>query len=126
MSLFGRIISDNERKDKMNPELLPCPICGKEAYFDKTVYKDVGYVYCMDLCVKQGRLMTRERAIKAWNTRSTTKPLDEVKIKGILLEADLEFHKQPMVDDEYSEFLGFLAKSIITAYESGELDKEEK
>lgn len=35
-------------------------------------------------------------------------------IKKTLLEADLEFYKQPTVDDEYSDFLAFLAKSIYT------------
>lgn len=41
--------------------------------------------------------------------------VDEVEAKDCLLKADLEYHKQPCVDDGFSEWLSSLATALSTA-----------
>lgn len=52
------------------PELYPCPCCGGEAYFEKSLY---GCRYVRVLCSKCGLSITwrknAEHAAKAWNNR---------------------------------------------------------
>lgn len=52
----------------MENELLPCPFCGGEA----AIYEEIlgGYIVQCHECCGQIGIMTKERAIAAWNTRA--------------------------------------------------------
>lgn len=54
------------------PEIKPCPFCGGNAKFDKTVYKEVGVVRCQECRASNGIVTQEYTAIKAWNTRSSS------------------------------------------------------
>ena|SRR3990167_5972505 len=121
MSLFGRIVSDNERKDKMtsnNQEILkPCPFCGSSK--DVVVFSDDDrhHGMCWGCLCKTKDFDTKEEAIKAWNTRPTPKTLDERKLNDFLfnsneIQSGLLTHKKGCLE---------IARIIAQAYESGEL-----
>lgn len=46
-----------------------CPFCGGKAYFDKTVYKEVGVIRCQQCRATNGIITQEHSAIKAWNNR---------------------------------------------------------
>lgn len=52
-----------------NEKLKPCPFCGSEARFEKTVYKEVGIIRCINCRATRGRLTLESESIKVWNTR---------------------------------------------------------
>ena len=47
--------------------------------------------------------------------------VDENKVKENLLKADLDFHKMACADEEFMEWLDFMAKAICQACQRGEL-----
>ena len=119
MTLFGRIVSDNERKDKMTSELLPCPFCGGDGTYTLNEYGDY-YVKCLK-CDTEGPIACNtDVAIDAWNTRLTPKPLDEEALKAFL---DIPFYCNGVkvtltINKLYKDSL---AKAIAQAYAEGRL-----
>ena len=82
----------------LKPEkLLPCPFCGGEATLreSKSEHDPTGYqVVCnCGACVTTW-IFQRDEAIKAWNTRSQVKTLDEEEIKKIILSKFAVHHKE--------------------------------
>lgn len=75
----------------MNEELLPCPFCGGEAKFDKTVYKEVGVVRCQKCRASNGIVTQEHTANRAWNTRTPT--IEKVKWPMQAVSPNLEWTK---------------------------------
>lgn len=55
---------------EMDPEILPCPVCGREASVFETDKKGFGYVQCLypDCYIKTDKYDNASRAIEHWNS----------------------------------------------------------
>lgn len=55
----------------MKDDILPCPRCGEEAFFNPTIYADVGIIQCKKCPIRYSILGIEKDLIKAWNTRKS-------------------------------------------------------
>ena len=56
-------------------KLLPCPFCGVEAILHHNGLTEKDHVTCLDCCCRTKDSITKEEAIKQWNTR---KPMERI------------------------------------------------
>jgi Lar family restriction alleviation protein len=56
-------------------KLLPCPFCGGEAILHHNGLTEKDHVTCLDCCCRTKDSITKEEAIKQWNTR---KPMERI------------------------------------------------